>query len=225
MARAKKEEVELTEETKRIGGWANGLRIVCNILKVFTIIGIVCLALVMLFLPAMMKEVKIDDEKIVLNGQKIEYSFKDVDFLTYRIDNGKEKTVNTKDIYKYTGLLDLGKIDMNKLRNIVMIDLGFVIVMCVLEFMILNKLSKLLKRTKDENVAFVTDGHKVLQNIMWIAIASEVIKIVMGLCTAIAMPKSNIETNISIDLMFVVEMCVLYFVSLLYKRGEQLQDK
>ena len=225
MARAKKEEVELTEETKRIGGWANGLRIVCNILKVFTIIGIVCLALVMLFLPAMMKEVKIDDEKIVLNGQKIEYSFKDVDFLTYRIDNGKEKTVNTKDIYKYTGLLDLGKIDMNKLRNIVMIDLGFVIVMCVLEFIILNNLSKLLKRTKDENVAFVTDGHKVLQNIMWIAIASEVIKIVMGLCTAIAMPKSNIETNISIDLMFVVEMCVLYFVSLLYKRGEQLQDK
>lgn len=225
MARAKKEEVELTEETKRIGGWANGLRIVCNILKVFTIIGIVCLALVMLFLPAMMKEVKIDDEKIVLNGQKIEYSFKDVDFLTYRIDNGKEKTVNTKDIYKYTGLLDLGKIDMNKLRNIVMIDLGFVIVMCVLEFIILNKLSKLLKRTKDENVAFVTDGHKVLQNIMWIAVASEVIKIVMGLCTAIAMPKSNIETNISIDLMFVVEMCVLYFVSLLYKRGEQLQDK
>ena len=217
MAKAKKEEVELTEETKRIGGWANGLRIVCNILKVFTIIGIVCLALVMLFLPAMMKEVKIDDEKIVLNGQKIEYSFKDVDFLTYRIDNGKEKTVNTKDIYKYTGLLDLGKIDMNKLRNIVM--------MCVLEFMILNKLSKLLKRTKDENVAFVTDGHKVLQNIMWIAVASEVIKIVMGLCTAIAMPKSNIETNISIDLMFVVEMCVLYFVSLLYKRGEQLQDK
>lgn len=225
MARAKKEEVELTEETKRIGGWANGLRIVCNILKVFTIIGIVCLALVMLFLPAMMKEVKIDDEKIVLNGQKIEYSFKDVDFLTYRIDNGKEKTVNTKDIYKYTGLLDLGKIDMNKLRNIVMIDLGFVIVMCVLEFIILNKLSKLLKRTKDENVAFVTDGHKVLQNIMWIAVASEVIKIVMGLCTAIAMPKSNIETNISIDLMFVVAMCVLYFVSLLYKRGEQLQDK
>ena len=225
MARAKKEEVELTEETKRIGGWANGLRIVCNILKVFTIIGIVCLALVMLFLPAMMKEVKIDDEKIVLNGQKIEYSFKDVDFLTYRIDNGKEKTVNTKDIYKYTGLLDLGKIDMNKLRNIVMIDLGFVIVMCVLEFIILNKLSKLLKRTKDENVAFVTDGHKVLQNIMWIAVASEVIKIVMGLCTAIAMPKSNIETNISIDLMFVVEMCVLYFVSLLYKRGEQIQDK
>ena len=60
---------------------------------------------------------------------------------------------------------------------------------------------------------------------MWIAIASEVIKIVMGLCTAIAMPKSNIETNISIDLMFVVAMCVLYFVSLLYKRGEQLQDK
>lgn len=225
MARAKKEEVELTEETKRIGGWANGLRIVCNILKVFTIIGIVCLALVMLFLPAMMKKVKIDDEKIVLNGQKIEYSFKDVDFLTYRIDNGKEKTVNTKDIYKYTGLLDLGKIDMNKLRNIVMIDLGFVIVMCVLEFIILNKLSKLLKRTKDENVAFVTDGHKVLQNIMWIAIASEVIKMVMGLCTAIAMPKSNIETNISIDLMFVVAMCVLYFVSLLYKRGEQLQDK
>ena len=225
MARAKKEEVELTEETKRIGGWANGLRIVCNILKVFTIIGIVCLALVMLFLPVMMKEVKIDDEKIVLNGQKIEYSFKDVDFLTYRIDNGKEKTVNTKDIYKYTGLLDLGKIDMNKLRNIVMIDLGFVIVLCVLEFIILNNLSKLLKRTKEENVAFVTDGHKVLQNIMWIAVASEVIKIVMGLCTAIAMPKSNIETNISIDLMFVVEMCVLYFVSLLYKRGEQLQDK
>ena len=225
MARAKKEEVELTEETKRIGGWANGLRIVCNILKVFTIIGIVCLTLVMLFLPAMMKEVKIDDEKIVLNGQKIEYSFKDVDFLTYRIDNGKEKTVNTKDIYKYTGLLDLGKIDMNKLRNIVMIDLGFVIVMCVLEFIILNNLSKLLKRTKEENVAFVMDGHKVLQNIMWIAIASEVIKIVMGLCTAIAMPKSNIETNISIDLMFVVAMCVLYFVSLLYKRGEQLQDK
>jgi hypothetical protein len=225
MARARKEETELTEETKKIGGWANGLRIVCNILKVFTIIGIVCLALVMLFLPAIMKEVKIDDEKIVLNGQKIEYSFKDVDFLTYRIDNGKEKTVNTKDIYKYTGLLDLGKIDMNKLRNIVMIDLGFVIVMCVLEFIILNKLSKLLKRTKDENVAFVTDGHKVLQNIMWIAIASEVIKMVMGLCTAIAMPKSNIETNISIDLMFVVAMCVLYFVSLLYKRGEQLQDK
>ena len=225
MARAKKENVELTEETRRIGGWANGLRIVCNILKVFVIIGIICMALVMVFLPAMMKSVKIDDKKIVLNGQKIEYSFKEVDFLTYKIDDGKEKTVNTKDIYKYVGLLDIAKTDMNKIRNIIMIDLGFVIVMSIMEFMIFDLLSKMLKRTNEEGVAFVEGGHKVLQNIMWISIAIEVVKIVMGLCTAIAIPNSKIDTTVSIDLMFVVAMCALYFVSLLYKRGEQLQDK
>lgn len=220
-----REKKEVMEENSNIGAWANGLRIVCNILKVLTIIGIVCLALVLLFVPAALKEIKIDDEKIVLNKQKIEYSFKEVDFLEYSINGGKVKKVNTKDVYKYLNLMDLGKTDMKKVRNIVMLDLAFVIVICVMEFMILNLISGLLKKTKDDGVAFVEDGHKTLQNVMWIILAIQVVRIIIGICTAIAIPNTNFDTTYNIDLSFIISMCVIYFVSLLYKRGEQLQNK
>lgn len=217
---------EKVEDNSKIGAWANGLRIVCNILKVLTVIGIVCLTIVLVFMPKIMKGVKIDEEKIVLYDQKIEYTFKDVDFLVYRINDGKEKKVNTKDIYKYLDLSAISNTDINKIRNIIMVDLLFVIVICIMEFMVLNLLSGLLKRTKDEGVAFVEGGHKVLTSVMWILIAEYVVKVIISVCTAIAIPVSGkIESSTSIDLSFVVMLCVIYFVSLLYKRGEQLQNK
>ena len=220
MAREKKETVE---ENKKIGAWANGLRIVCNILKVFTIIGIVCLTLVLFFMPRLLKGIKIDDEKIVLFDQKIEYSFKEVDFLTYRIDNGKEKTINTRDIYKYINLAEIGKTDMNKVRNVIMINLAFVIVICVLEFMILNLFSGLLKRTKNEGVAFVEDGHKVIVNAMWITLGIQIVRIVIGLCNSVALADLNADYTTNIDIGIILSLCIMYFISLLYKRGEELQ--
>ena len=223
MAKTKKEDLE---ENSRIGSWANGLRIVCNILKVFDIIGIVCLALVLVFTPKMLREIKIDDERIIIFNQKIEYSFKDVDFLVYKIDNGKEKRINTKDVYKYLNLMDLGKTNMNKLRNVIMVDLVFAIILCVMEYWIINTLSILLKRTRDENVAFVSGGHQLLSNIVWVALAMEVVKIVMSVFTSIAIPASEkITANININLEFILGLCVVFFVSLLYKRGEELQNR
>ncbi len=227
MARPKKEieGIEVTEESLKISKWANGLRIVCNILKVFTIIGILCMALVLVFTPMMMNKIKIDDKKIVLFDQKIEYSFKDVDFLTYKIDDGEEHVVNTKDIYKYTGLLDVGKTNTKKLRNLVMIGLSFAIVMGILEFIILNLLSKLLLRTRDEKKAFVEGGNRVIVNIMWITLTIEVIKIVLSLCVSVYLASEAFDSTVNIDLMVIVVLCAMYFVSLLYKRGEELENK
>ena len=110
-----KEKKEVYEENGRIVGWANALRIICNIFKVFSIIGIVLLAFVLILIPKMTSEIKIDDKKIELFGQKIEYSFKEVDFLTIRID-GKEQTINTKDVYKSINLADIENINVKKLE-------------------------------------------------------------------------------------------------------------
>ena len=135
-----KEKKEVYEENGRIAGWANALRIICNIFKVFSIIGIVLLAFVLILIPKMTSEIKIDDKKIELFGQKIEYSFKAVDFFTIRID-GKEQTINTKDVYKSINLADIENINVKKVGNILMIDIVLIMITCVIEFMIFNMLS------------------------------------------------------------------------------------
>ena len=123
----------------------------------------------------------------------------------------------------YPPLIQSGKKNTPTFAPIIIL---FVIVICIMEFMVLNLLSGLLKRTKDEGVAFVEGGHKVLTSVMWILIAEYVVKVIISVCTAIAIPVSGkIESSTSIDLSFVVMLCVIYFVSLLYKRGEQLQNK
>ena len=122
--------------------------------------------------------------------------------------------------------MDLGKTNMNKLRNVIMVDLVFAIILCVMEYWIINTLSILLKRTRDENVAFVSGGHQLLSNIVWVALAMEVVKIVMSVFTSIAIPASEkITANININLEFILGLCVVFFVSLLYKRGEELQNR
>jgi len=219
-----KEKKGVYEENGRIAGWANALRIICNIFKVFSIIGIVLLAFVLILIPKMTSEIKIDDKKIELFGQKIEYSFKEVDFLTIRID-GKEQTINTKDVYKYINLADIENINVKKVGNILMIDIVLIMITCVIEFMIFNMLSIMLSRIREEEKAFVKDGHKVIQKVMWYAIAMKVIGMVVGLCTSIAFASTNFKYSVNIDLEFVLAMCILYFVSLLYKRGENLENK
>jgi len=219
-----KEKKGVYEENGRIAGWANALRIICNIFKVFSIIGIVLLAFVLILIPKMASEIKIDDKKIELFGQKIEYSFKEVDFLTIRID-GKEQTINTKDVYKYINLADIENINVKKVGNILMIDIVLIMITCVIEFMIFNMLSIMLSRIREEEKAFVEDGHKVIQKVMWYAIAMKVIGMVVGLCTSIAFASTNFKYSVNIDLEFVLAMCILYFVSLLYKRGEDLENK
>lgn len=219
-----KEKKEVYEENGRIAGWANALRIICNIFKVFSIIGIVLLAFVLILIPKMTSEIKIDDKKIELFGQKIEYSFKEVDFLTIRID-GKEQTINTKDVYKSINLADIENINVKKVGNILMIDIVLIMITCVIEFMIFNMLSIMLNRIREEEKAFVEDGHKVIQKVMWYAIAMKVIGMVVGLCTSIAFASTNFKYSVNINLEFVLAMCILYFVSLLYKRGENLENK
>ena len=75
-------------------------------------------------------------------------------------------------------------------------------------------------------MAFVSGGHQLLSNIVWVALAMEVVKIVMSVFTSIAIPASEkITANININLEFILGLCVVFFVSLLYKRGEELQNR
>ena len=106
-----------------------------------------------------------------------------------------------------------------------MIGLSFAIVMGILEFIILNLLSKLLLRTRDEKKAFVEGGNRVIVNIMWITLTIEVIKIVLSLCVSVYLASEAFDSTVNIDLMVIVVLCAMYFVSLLYKRGEELENK
>ena len=221
MARVKK---EITEGNEKIGKWANAFRIICNVFKVFCIIGIICLALVMVLVPGMMKKIKISEDKIVVFDQTIEFRVEEVDFLTYSINGGKEQKINSKDISKILETADLKNISTSKIRNVIMISLGFAIIMLVIEYMILRALSKLLDRIRTEEVSFVEGGSKVLVNVMWMLLANYLLSIVLGLIVAISFAGNKTNINFSINLMYILMLCVIYFVSLLYKHGEQLEN-
>ena len=151
----------------------------------------------------------------------IEYKIYDTDIMYFK--HGKEEAkINFKKIA--TPIVKaLKNLDNGVLKNILLISISIAIIGVILMIIILKKLDKLLIRIKEENEVFVENGNKEIITIMWLIVASIIIKVLGGLVITILSKADSISINF--DIKTIIYVMFIYFISLIYKYGESLEKE
>ena len=217
----KKNDQEQENQISRIGNWANGFHILLIIGRVFLYIATLSLLILLVFTPKMADNIHIEDNKITIFKEVIEYKIYDTDIMYFK--HGKEEAkINFKKIA--TPIVKaLKNLDNGVLKNILLTSISIAIIGVILMIIILKKLDKLLIRIKEENKVFVENGNKEIITIMWLIVASIIIKVLGGLVITILSKADSISINF--DIKTIIYVMFIYFISLIYKYGESLEKE
>ena len=210
---------EQSELKNKIGGWAKGFSTLCLVLRIFLYIGIGCLVLVLLALPVGFKAVKIEDNRIKINDKVIEYNVNEDKIASITID-GKEYSLKGSDVFKL-GKENITNENLNNIRNVLINGLVVGITVMVLTAIGLRKIGKLLKRIKEEEKVFVKGGNESILFVMKLNIAIWVVTVVGAVVSSIFI---STDSSIGINVGYLVTILVLYFLSLIYKYGENIEE-
>ncbi len=215
----KKVDQEQENQIARIGNWANGFHILLIIGRIFLYITALTLLILLFFIPKIADNIHIEDNKITIFKEVIEYKIYDTDIMYFK--HGKEETkINFKKIA--TPIVKaLKNLDKGVLRNILLISISVAIIGIILMIIILKKLDKLLVRIKEENKVFVENGNKEIITIMWLMVASIIIGVFGELIINIISKADSIRINF--DIKTIIYVLFIYFISLIYKYGESLE--
>jgi hypothetical protein len=182
-------------------------------------IGIGCLALGLLALPVGFKAVKIEDNRIKINDKVIEYNVNEDKIASITVD-GKEYSLKGSDIFKL-GKENITNENLNNIRNVLITVLVVGITVMVLSAIGLRKIGKLLKRMKEEEKVFVKGGNESILFVMKLNIAIWIITVVGAIVSSIFI---STDSSIGINVGYLVRILVLYFLSLIYKYGENIEE-
>ena len=95
------------------------------------------------------------------------------------------------------------------------------IIVMVLSAISLKKMGNLLKRIHDEEKVFVENGHLELLAVMKLYIAILVVTLVGSIiCDIVASTSASININFA----SIISAIVFYFLSLVYKYGESIEE-
>lgn len=212
----KKENMEIEEVKKKTKSWSSAFSTIALVFRILSYLGIFSLVLVLIFIPIIGNNIKFDEEQITIFNEKIEYHINETDIGSITI-RGKEYKLNTKDIIKISKL----DFDYNRIKYVCMEAIIFLIIEMVVSIIILKKAGDLFKRMANEDKVFVSDGSKTIYNIMILYIVRFGILLVSGMVMAITL-KTSYNVNLNVEL--IISILGIYFLSLLYKYGECLEE-
>ncbi len=215
------ESEKINENKSKIRSWARGFHILCVIEKVLLYISVIALLGATFLLPGIIREVKIDDEQITIFDEKIDYEIKDVNFLKIT-HNNKSYNINSKKVLLPV-VEKLKELSNNKLSKIITIIFVFSIITIILYIIILKKVDSILVRMKEEEKAFVKGGSDTIVKIMYFLIAILIIRLIGDLVISFVLKVQSI--NIHFDVSIIIQLLIVYFISLIYKNGELLEEK
>ena len=210
------ENIEMEEVKKKTKSWSSAFSTIALVLRIFEYIGIVSLLFVLIFIPIIGNNIKFDKEQITIFDEKIEYHINEVDVGSIKF-KGKEYKLNTKDLIKISNL----DIDYSRVKYACMEGIIFLIAEMIVSIILLKKAGNLFKRMSSEDKIFVKDGNKTIYSLMILSIVNYAILLVCGMVMAITL-RMNYNININIEL--IISILSIYFLSLIYKYGECLEE-
>ena len=194
--------------------------IVARILKVCTVIGASCLLLCIVLTPVVVKNIRIEDNKITMFGTEVEYKYNDneVDLLVGNIAIG---SLNSKEKINFDVIInELAKTDMTK--SFAFIELALiagVAVMFIWHF-IFRYVDMLFVNIYNNETPFTTENNDYLSKISYLALVAVIISIVSDIISSLLFGNSMVRvsmTSIIIVLVLYVTTYVFEYACILQK--------
>lgn len=217
------EEVKLSKEKQgKLQTISKIISIFSIIGRVFCIMGIVGIVLVMIIVPFITGNIKVNasDNTIKLFDETITYE-RDDDKLTFT-NKDDTTTIDEKDaVFALNKVFDyLEKNDLTPITILVEVTLVFAIAIIVLTFMILGKVRKLFNNIHDGDTPFTMENVGYIRNIALLLIVIAAVKIIGGISVNIFVHNSS---AFSFSLTDVIYILVLYAIAYIFEYGCGLQ--
>ena len=209
---------------KNLKGMSKFLYVVSKILKVCAIVGIVCLAFVMLIVPFITSNIKTskDDDQNVLEVFDTKLYYERSDTRVELHEDGKEDKyeITSKSGVEFANevLEFLEKNDMTKLNLLVELEFLLIIIELVIEVFIFKKASSLFKNIHDEDSPFTEDNIGLLKSIAKLLLCTGVAAFVLSLLNNILL-----DIELSINIANIIEALSIFVIAYIFEYGYNLQ--
>ena len=228
MATEKKETKAKVEETldntkqKRIKSFSQLIYIFAKIIKVFTIIGGVCLIIAMAIVPVLVKNIKVEDGTLNVFDSKLEYRLDDKNQNILSIDGIEIGSISNEEKVGFDYIMsELAKTNVTKIFAFVEISIIFGIAIMVVYYLILDNIYKLFSNIYNDETPFTMNSLNYVNKIAYYGLIYVIVSFVSDILSNILFNVS--VTNISLTKIAVV--LVLYIVSYVYEYACILQNK
>ena len=201
---------------------SKAIRILANIAKVICIIGAVCVAICAIVVPIALRNIKYEDNKIIVFNQGVvNVTESEKGILLDIVGSPAIEVTDPLEIAKVKDFLQ--SVNDNKTMMIVFGELAVISVIAVIVVICitLTHLAKLFKNIETEDSPFTLDNAVHLRKMAYLTIVLIVLPPLSSVFLDMAF-KTNTELNL--NLTNVVEALVLFASSLIFEYGYSLEQ-
>lgn len=209
------------EKGKKLKGLSKIIYIFAKIGKILVTFSGLCLIPLMLILPMIIQNFKVNDKEIIFYNQKIVYEIDD-DNNTLLIlnDNTTEKVdINGVNIREFINTYN----SHSKTIIILWVELGFIFVItnCLLIIFFLHNLEKLFKNINELDTPFTLDNVKYIKNIAILLILMIFVPYILGSILELLI-KQNF--GISFDIIKIIYALAILSLSYIFEYGYNIEQ-
>lgn len=228
--------MEETLEKKKQGNLktlSKFIYVLAKIGKIFTIIGIVAIAIGLSIAIAVTSNIEIkakdsSDMEIKFADQTIQYRDK-IDKVTLKISGGEETEIEDKDAVQGLRMIaaKASQISMKQVVLYLVALLIFTVATMVLSAIMLNYVEKLFKNISKEDTPFIMENVEYIKKIGWFMVASAVVSAFgNGVANGLISGNSSFSASLSSGTGFNLVLILTVFASaIIVEYGCKLQEK
>lgn len=213
-----KEKVLSEKSNKTLNGLSKAIEIVSKIVRVFVMIGIVCVALLTVVLGFMFSKVKISGNEIKVKGVKEKIVFVEKENgVALKIGDEESETFNIKisEVNKF-----LRENSVAKLATFTEVSLLIAIAYMFLTYLILGRIIKIFKNVRTVS-PFTEDNIKHIKKIGYYLIAIVAISFLKNLISALLFD----STTSSFNAPSIMTILFVFTISYIFEYGYKLEKE
>lgn len=195
------------------------LKIFAQIARVLVYLGIACIILVMIAIPPVMKDVKVDRHEITYKNEKIEL-LDEEEGISVNYNGRKLASMNLTEREALYKILD--SFSNKRLTRIMETALGVSIVLMVISLFSLSYFIKLMKNINEENTPFNTENPVLIRKIAIVTLITVGVTIFGNLLVSAV---GSININVNIDYAQIGFALGLFGLASIFEYGNSLQKE
>ncbi len=205
------------EKQKKVKTLSKIISIIASIGRVFAYIGVVVVAIFIIASPIIIKNVKLEDNKIMYKNKEVDFvEKKDKLIIQYR----KNKIGNISKEEKLEIISYLETIPKNKLIQMVEAACITLELTLVLSILILSNLKELADNIHDKDTPFIKENVDLIKKMSYFLIAAIILPNISGKMFELILHRS---LDINIEMYSILSILIIYTLSYIFEYGYEIQ--
>ena len=195
--------------------------VLSRIAKVCTMIGIVVMALLMLFTPIVTTNVKTGDNYVKIFGEKIEYE-RTEEYVKLKVDKEEETIKNEDEVIALNKIIDYVE-DNNMTKVTIFVEVVLISIegILVLTYLVFRKLDKLFTNIYSGDTPFTMENVNYIKKISYLLIGIVVVKLIASGLTNILIDDG---LGFTLGISDVLYILILFSLSYVFEYGYYIQQ-